>query len=439
MRSKSARSLGFALPLLAVSASLPAHGAIFKVGPGGTHPSLQAAIQAANATPGEDQIRIRVGTHATTVEAVVQPGGILISGGWNATFSSATNDATKTILDGKNLDNVLSLQGGDGSHVFLRAVTLKRGSGGEDGGGGLLAFFDGGSLTVENCRVSGNRSELGGGIVVEVAGTAAFALRDSVVSDNRAEGLFPADGGASLSAFGEATLVVERNRITGNRVTSNDDRGAGGITVHVGELAAGRVTDNEVSGNLLFGSGLGYANAAQLSAEDNGLLEVRRNRFVGNLDTNPETNRLVLTASDASRIKFSDSVVAQSGPEGVGVLAVVLDTAQVHLTNLTVVAAGELGVLVDEAPGSTGTLFNSIVHGNATATHFVGAVANGNNLIAGDPKFVDVAQGNYRLKTGSPAGNKGKQAPPGGLGPTDVERKPRVKTGKVDIGAYESL
>ena len=42
---------------------IPADAAIFNVGPGGTHATVQAAIDAALAAPGSDEIRIANGTY----------------------------------------------------------------------------------------------------------------------------------------------------------------------------------------------------------------------------------------------------------------------------------------------------------------------------------------------------------------------------------------
>jgi hypothetical protein len=61
----------------------------------------------------------------------------------------------------------------------------------------------------------------------------------------------------------------------------------------------------------------------------------------------------------------------------------------------------------------------------------------GNNLIGADPKFVDSAGRDYRLKAKSPAINAGSNDPPGALGPLDLDGHPRIAGGTVDIGACE--
>lgn len=109
------------------------------------------------------------------------------------------------------------------------------------------------------------------------------------------------------------------------------------------------------------------------------------------------------------------------------------------MTNLTVVDSGRSGLLARESDSAALTIFNTLIFGHATHLDVLANVGVGNNLIGVDPKFVDRAHRNYRLKAGSPAGNKGRNNPPGGLGRADLDRKERIKGPRVDIGAYESL
>jgi len=61
-----------------------------------------------------------------------------------------------------------------------------------------------------------------------------------------------------------------------------------------------------------------------------------------------------------------------------------------------------------------------------------GQVAN----ITSTPRFVDAANGDYRLQMSSPCINKGLNAY--AVGTTDLDGKPRILNGAVDMGAYES-
>ena len=59
------------------------------------------------------------------------------------------------------------------------------------------------------------------------------------------------------------------------------------------------------------------------------------------------------------------------------------------------------------------------------------------NLNKVDPRFVDAANGDYRLKPSSPVINKGTNAAPK-LPAKDIEGRARILLGTVDMGAYES-
>jgi hypothetical protein len=61
--------------------------------------------------------------------------------------------------------------------------------------------------------------------------------------------------------------------------------------------------------------------------------------------------------------------------------------------------------------------------------------ANGFGNITNNPLFVDLASGNLRLQSNSPCINAGDNASV--VGNTDLDGRPRIVGGTVDIGAYE--
>jgi hypothetical protein len=83
----------------------------------------------------------------------------------------------------------------------------------------------------------------------------------------------------------------------------------------------------------------------------------------------------------------------------------------------------------------SGFVFNTIAFGNAPEVVFGPAVATGANLFGVNPLFEPGSV--YKLSASSPARDIGSATPPGGLGPLDVDLRPRVFGPRVDIGAYE--
>lgn len=60
----------------------------------------------------------------------------------------------------------------------------------------------------------------------------------------------------------------------------------------------------------------------------------------------------------------------------------------------------------------------------------------GTGTINVDPRFIDAANGNFRLMPDSPARDAGDSSPPGTTRNVDLDGRPRV-VGRVDMGAYE--
>jgi hypothetical protein len=105
----------------------------------------------------------------------------------------------------------------------------------------------------------------------------------------------------------------------------------------------------------------------------------------------------------------------------------------------------------DNSGGASGTLNNCIVYFNTATnganyyTEWVPVVlnycctdplpTNGVGNITNAPLFVDYANGYLRLQSNSPCINAGNNAY--APGPTDLDGKPRIVRGTVDIGAYE--
>src|SRR6185503_267112 len=96
------------------------------------------------------------------------------------------------------------------------------------------------------------------------------------------------------------------------------------------------------------------------------------------------------------------------------------------------------GLQAFDLPGGRLTVFNSILFGNSPDAALPSYVETRRNLVGIDPSFVDPTDDDYRLLPHSIAIDFGDDAPPGGLGPTDVDGHRRRNGAAVDAGAHES-
>lgn len=168
------------LILLLAVASSDLAAAILTVGAAGSgcdHTNIQAAINAAEASPGPDTIRItRSATWGQQALVVTTSQHLNIVGGF-ATCGQAATDNTHTVLDGAGgaFAPVLRITAGTGGIVKLRHLTVRGGdavaSGANYGGG--IHFRGNGILELIESTIANNTAHYGGGIYAEGLGSDA--------------------------------------------------------------------------------------------------------------------------------------------------------------------------------------------------------------------------------------------------------------------------
>jgi Concanavalin A-like lectin/glucanases superfamily/Right handed beta helix region len=160
---------------------------------------------------------------------------------------------------------------------------------------------------------------------------------------------------------------------------------------------------------------------------------------------------------------IKENLIANNGFVGVFIITN-NGTRQTTITSNTIVSNTNYGIRVDatNSSSSTNILKNTLIYGNATGgiSNFNGGGTITNtitySLVQGDaggtngnlngntvnPQFVSPLAnnvisdlGDYRLKDSSPCINVGTDD---GVSPLDLDRNPRPKGGKTDMGAYES-
>lgn len=437
------RALPFLFMVLAGVGLL--QGAVLTVGPNGTYPTIQQAINAA--VVGQDT-EIRVQGGKSYFENLLVPdsfssGNLEMTGGWDMNFSVRNLDPDITKIDGLTAVRPLEIRMTGGTFT-LKGFTITNGVA-DGSGGGILVFPPGDSVvvvTLKNTKITGNYANLGedlngGGIAAFLNGNEDLIIKNCRIRNNDAEstgGGYVRGGGLSVFIGASAYLKVENTEIDGNSLQSSGRLVGGGIHLAtfddaVVELISTHSVGNSAIGPWIVGSG------ANLETHGASSLTIERSGFILNTATGDTTPQVESVQTDTSSLTIRDSGVARA--DNIGLRVSANGSAQAHLINLTIADNATTGVSLHQGDSATLTLYNTIAYGNGSDAAAVGAVGLGFNLFGVDPLFLSPSSLDYHLLPGSPALNAGTNTPPGGLGSTDFDGNPRILEGIVDIGMYE--
>lgn len=176
MRRRPAPFLRIACAALALAACTSARAAVITVGPPGDancqYHSLQAAIDAAAASPGLDILRVAAGTYTAQRLSISDAGDLAIEGGF-VDCANLVRAGTST-LDGQGANPpgpVISHEAG--GRLTLSDLVIQNGNAASadstSGLGGGVYSSGAGALTVYRTRISSNRASVGGGLFVAPA------------------------------------------------------------------------------------------------------------------------------------------------------------------------------------------------------------------------------------------------------------------------------
>jgi hypothetical protein len=346
--------------------------------------SIQDAI---NAASNGDQIEVAPGTYNETINFNGKSVRLYSSGGANV-----------TVINGTGYYHVVQCVSGEDADTILDGFTITGGNSQYSQGGGM--FNSSSSPTVTNCKFSGNNARDGGGMC-NYQGSSP-AVTNCTFSGNMGY----LGGGMCNDQSSNPT-------VTGCIFLSNT------ATLHGGgihnEHSDPNVTNCIFQGNTAFAHGGGMMNNyGSLSYIANCIFSGNTAKEWGGGICNVGVTRYIINCT------FSGNTAAAGG-------AINNNNSSANVLNS--ILWGDVNEIVNNS-GSVAVTYSDVQGG------FAGA---GN--INADPCFVNVASGDFRLKSRSPCIDKGNNS--GVTAATDLDGNPRIVDGDgdgtatVDMGPYE--
>ncbi|UXI67009.1 hypothetical protein [Tahibacter amnicola] len=269
------------LAVAAVSAAAPVSAAIYSVGPSGTpgsctHTTIQAAVNAAAANPGPDEIFVSTngvnGYANQAITIVNQP--LTLIGGFSDCFPLAPTGMTRLNGSGGAAAPVIFIQSTGDNTVDVQLERFEILNGDNTTGftyGGGISIQARGQVSATHLRVAGNRAYYGAGIaVVGDLGEQATRLTigDHVlVEDNLTAGTNGGGSGGGIYVnsaalrLGGVNTVVRRNSASsggGVAIGGNSPTQRSSLVLQSGGEGADRVIANNTAsyagGGLLVGA-----------------------------------------------------------------------------------------------------------------------------------------------------------------------------------------
>ncbi len=330
------------------------------------------------------------------------------------------------------------------------------------GGGGLLLVFS--APMLNGNAITSNSAHLGGGLYLS---SSDATLSGNIVTSNAAGeggGLSLYDSNATLSgntitsnsapygSGGGLYLLSSDATLSGNIVASNTAGSGGGLYLHKGTAA---LDGNIVAANTAgAGGGLylfesastldGNTIAANSAGSGGGLFLLRDQvTLINNLVADNQANSGSGLYAGGSSSRLLHTTIARNGGSGGGIYVTsswicdedcITRYSTLALTN-TILVSHAVGIAV--TVGNAATLEATLWGGGAWANGHdwggTGAIFTGTRNYWGGPAFVDPAAGNYHIRAGSMAIDRGVNA---GV-TTDIDRQTRPYGAAPDLGADE--
>jgi hypothetical protein len=435
--------------LTGVAGTMPAAALTYTVGTGGTYPTIQSAINAAIAHPGDDDVRVHVGVYneSLSVTAAMSADKLDISGGWeDGFFSIATDGAINTFVS-PGVNQRGGLLQPSGGHLTVSDLHFYGAETDVDGAGLRIVPANTAVVTLfhdifqENAVQTTGTAAKGGAISANV-GSGGLEVLGCDFRNNRLavlSGSAEARGAAiNLQCSGTGSCTLSDNQFLQHSAQASSDKNVTGGAVNVElfqnavlQVDRNTIEDVTVSGTPAFPT---QGRNLHIGATDAATVLARGNRILAAASTGQSSSEVSLSARQGT-LTISDTLVAKSGTRGMVVQ--LLGSGNAYLTNLTL--ADNFNALYVTATSTGQPYLNNSLITNVPGAGDLLPVVFSSNRIGSPVAFLAPSLYDYSLRRADAAvTDAGNDLPSGGLGALDISNGARIRGAHVDIGAWES-